>query len=145
MVCKFHRPAGAATRHPALGEPHPPRWVSPPLNRAGNSELLERLAARGDAELAEQALHVRADGVLGDEEPLRDLVGAEVLVEQEQHLELAGRERCRDRVGHARAAAVPVRTWSSSRRATEPESAASPWATPSRNSAIRSGGSLFSR
>jgi hypothetical protein len=45
--------------------------------------VLERLAPRGDAELAEQALDVRADGVLGDEEALCDLVGAEMLVEEE--------------------------------------------------------------
>jgi hypothetical protein len=57
---------------------------------AGGRERLERLAARGDAELAQQALHVRAHGVLGDEEALRDLVGAEVLVEEEQDLDLAG-------------------------------------------------------
>ena len=51
---------------------------------------------------------MRANGVLGDEEALRDLVGAEVLVEKEEHLELAGRERRRDRVGDAGAAAVAV-------------------------------------
>src|SRR5581483_7999603 len=50
--------------------------------------VLARLAARGDAELAQEALHVRADGVLRDEEALRDLVRAEVVVEQEQHLDL---------------------------------------------------------
>ena len=40
-----------------------------------------------------------ADGVLGDEETLRDLVGAEVLVQQEKHFELAGADRFRDRFG----------------------------------------------
>ena len=40
----------------------------------------------------QEALHVRAHGVLGDEQALRDLVGAEVLVEEQQHLDLAGRE-----------------------------------------------------
>ena len=69
----------------------------------GERQLLERGAARGDAELAEQALHVRADRVLGDVEPVGDRVRREVLVEQEQHLELARRERGRDRVGHAAA------------------------------------------
>ncbi len=49
---------------------------------------------------------MRADGVLGDEEPLRDLFGAVVLVEQQQHLELAGREDRCDAIGHARAAAT---------------------------------------
>ena len=47
---------------------------------------------------------MRADGVLRDEEPLRDLVCAVVLVEQEQHLELASGESRRDAVRHARAA-----------------------------------------
>ena len=45
-----------------------------------------------------------ADGVLGDEQPAGDLVRPVVLVEQEQHLELASREERRDAVGHARAA-----------------------------------------
>jgi signal transduction histidine kinase len=49
---------------------------------------------------------VRAHGVLRDEEALRDVVGAEMLVEQEQHLDLARREGLGDRVGHAGAAAV---------------------------------------
>jgi signal transduction histidine kinase len=49
---------------------------------------------------------VRADRVLGDEEARGDLVGAMVLVEQEQHLELAGGEDRGDAVGHARAAAA---------------------------------------
>ena len=49
---------------------------------------------------------MRADGVLRDEEPLRDLVGAVVLVEQEQDLELAGGESRSDAVGHAGAAAA---------------------------------------
>ena len=43
-----------------------------------------------------------ADRVLGDEQPLRDLLCAVMLVEEEQHLELAGREERRDAVGHAR-------------------------------------------
>ena len=47
---------------------------------------------------------MRAHGVLRDEEPLRDLVCAVVLVEQEQHLELAGGENGGDAVRHARAA-----------------------------------------
>ena len=46
---------------------------------------------------------MRADRVLGDEQPVRDLVGAVVLVEEEQHLELPRRENRRDAVGHARA------------------------------------------
>ena len=87
---------------------------------------------------------MRADGVLGDEEALRDLVGAVVLVEQQQHLDLAGGENRGDAIGHARAATTG-RTWSSSLRATGPERAASPWTTPSRNSAIRSGDSVLSR
>ncbi len=51
----------------------------------------------------------------------------------------------RDRRRARRRARPPSRTWSSSRRATAPESAASPCATPRRNATIRSGGSLFSR
>ena len=38
---------------------------------------------------------MRADGVLGDEQPPRDLVRAEVLVQQEQDLDLAGAELVR--------------------------------------------------
>ncbi len=49
---------------------------------------------------------MRADGVLGDEQALRDLLGAEVLVEEEQDLHLPGRERRGDVVGDAGAAAV---------------------------------------
>src|SRR5581483_7827957 len=91
---------------PAVGERHPPRRGISGLRGPRDGEVLERLAARGDAELAQEALHVRADGVLRDEEALRDLVRAEVVVEQEQHLDLAGRERVRDRVRDAGAAAV---------------------------------------
>lgn len=76
------------------------------LSGSGERELLEGFAARGDAELAQEALHVRADRVLGDEETLRDLVGAVMLVEQKQHLELAGRKSRGDAVRHARAAAA---------------------------------------
>jgi hypothetical protein len=43
---------------------------------------------------------VRANRVLGDEESLGDLVSAEVLVEQQQHLDLAGREHACDFLGH---------------------------------------------
>src|SRR3954452_23212710 len=67
---------------------------------AGSGELLERLATRGDTELREQALHVRADGVLRDEEPLRDLLRPEVAVEQQEDLELPGRQGLRNRFGH---------------------------------------------
>src|SRR4051794_38666084 len=67
---------------------------------APSGQRFERLAARGDTELAQQALHVRADGVLRDEQALRDLVGAEMLVEQEQDLVLAGRELGGDGVGN---------------------------------------------
>ena len=51
---------------------------------------------------------MRAHGVLGDEEPLRDLLRAEVLVEEEEDLHLAGREPCRDRVGNAAAEAAAL-------------------------------------
>jgi signal transduction histidine kinase len=43
---------------------------------------------------------MRSDRVLGDVEPGRDLVGAEVLVQQEQHLELTRTERGGDLVRH---------------------------------------------
>ncbi len=39
---------------------------------------------------------MRADRVLGDEQPLGDLVRSQVLVEQQQHLDLAGREHTSD-------------------------------------------------
>ena len=39
---------------------------------------------------------MRAHRVLGDEEPLRDLVRPEMLVEKEQHLDLTRREHARD-------------------------------------------------
>ena len=42
-----------------------------------------------------------AHGVLRDEQPLRDLVGAEMLVEEQQHLDLTGREETRDLLRHA--------------------------------------------
>ena len=73
---------------------------------------------------------MRADGVLGDEQPLRDLVGAEVLVQQEQHLELAGAEQRRRSTSGTPGGGRRPRTWSSSRRATCPESAASPSRDP---------------
>ena len=107
--------------------------------------MLERVAPRGDAELAEQALHVRADGVLGDEEALGDLVGAEMLVEEEQNLHLAGRERLGDRVGDAGAAAVAAADLVEQPACDGARRAASPCATASRNAAIRSGGSVFRR
>ena len=69
-------------------------------------ELLHGVAARRDAELAQDALHVRAHGVLGDEEPLRDLVRLQAVVEQEQDLDLARGQLGRDRVGDAGLAAA---------------------------------------
>ena len=51
---------------------------------------------------------MRANGVLGDEEPLGDLVRAEVLVEQQEHLDLARRQHARDLLGDtAEASSVP--------------------------------------
>jgi signal transduction histidine kinase len=47
---------------------------------------------------------VRADGVLGDEQAAGDLIGAVMLVEQEEHLDLARGENRGDAVGHARTA-----------------------------------------
>ena len=44
---------------------------------------------------------MRANRVLRDEKPLRDLVRSEVLVEQEQNLDLARRKRLRDPLGDA--------------------------------------------
>jgi hypothetical protein len=44
---------------------------------------------------------MRTNSVLGDIEALRDLVGAEVLVEQEEHLELARRQAAGNRLRHA--------------------------------------------
>jgi hypothetical protein len=41
-----------------------------------------------------------ADGVLRDEQPLRDLVRAVVLVEQEEHLDLSRRQSRGDPVRH---------------------------------------------
>jgi signal transduction histidine kinase len=45
---------------------------------------------------------VRANGVLGDEQPSGDLVGAEPLVEQEQNLDLPGTQLLGDRLRDAR-------------------------------------------
>lgn len=51
---------------------------------------------------------MRADSVLGDEEPLRDLVRVEALLEEEEHLDLARRQPLRDPVGDAgRAPSLP--------------------------------------
>ena len=44
---------------------------------------------------------MRAHGVLGDVQPSGDLVGAEVLVQEQQNLELARAQRGGDRVGHS--------------------------------------------
>ena len=44
---------------------------------------------------------MRANRVLGDIEALRDLVGAEVLVEEEEHLELARGQAAGNRLRHA--------------------------------------------
>jgi hypothetical protein len=43
---------------------------------------------------------VRAHRVLGDEETLGDLVRPQMLVEEEEHLDLPGREDLRDRFGN---------------------------------------------
>jgi hypothetical protein len=45
--------------------------------------------------------------VLGDVEALRDVVGREVVVQEQEHLDLARREHLRDRVGHAAAEVAP--------------------------------------
>src|SRR5204863_6032728 len=61
---------------------YPPRWGMPRSGSgSGRRECLERLAARGDAELPQQALDVRADRVLGDEEAGRDVGGVEAGVQ----------------------------------------------------------------
>src|SRR6476646_5913875 len=73
--------------------------------RPGAFEAVERLTARGHAELREQALHVRPHGVLRDEETRRDLVRAEVAIEKQQHLQLASAESLRNRFGDDRAVA----------------------------------------
>src|SRR4051812_43934220 len=75
---------------------------------AGGCEPLESLAARGDAELPQQALHVRAHGVLGDVETLGDVVRAEVLVEKQENLDLAGAQALGDGLRHARVQAAAV-------------------------------------
>src|SRR5437763_10125370 len=64
------------------------------------AQRFERLPARGDAELPQQALHVRTDGVLRDEESSCDLVRAQVVVQQQEYLDLAGAERVGDRIRH---------------------------------------------
>src|SRR5205085_2784914 len=66
------------------------------------------LSAGRDPELREDALHMRAHGVLGDEQALRDLVGVEPLVEQEQHLDLPGAQSACDRVRNAAARVAPA-------------------------------------
>ena len=65
-----------------------------------SGQQLQCLAARGDAQLVQQVLHVGANGVVRDEQALGDLVRAEMLVEEEQHLELARAEPVRDVVRH---------------------------------------------
>src|ERR1700693_2000651 len=70
--------------------------------------MLERLAPRGHAQLPHEALHMRAERVLGDVEALGDLVRAEMVVEQQEYLELTRRECGGDRIGDARVAAVAV-------------------------------------
>src|SRR5688572_5364309 len=103
-------PSVIARAAPGRGEPVSPAVGERPTERltpagggrggtlARRGEDLERVAARGDVQFPQQTLHVRANGVLRDEEPLRDLVGAEVFVEQQEHLELARGENLRDRV-----------------------------------------------
>ena len=88
---------------------------------------------------------MRAHRVLGDEEARRDLVRAEVAVEEQQHLELAGAQRLRDRLRHDRRTRTALPHLVEQAAGDGPESAASPWATPRRKATIRSGGSLFSR
>ena len=51
---------------------------------------------------------MRAHGVLGDEEPLCDLVGSKPLVEEKQHLDLARAQKLRDRFGDAAVGRAPV-------------------------------------
>src|SRR5882762_5898091 len=102
------RPGSDAPELASIGIPHGwvmaspgegthPKWVS--ALAPGGGKSLESFPSRGDAEFSQQALHVRTNGVLGDEEPLRDLVGGKVVVEEQKHLELPRRERGCDRVG----------------------------------------------
>src|SRR5438132_4230265 len=69
-------------------------------------QRLERLPARRDAELPQQALHVGANGVLRDEESLCDLVRGEMLVEEQKHFELSRRENRSDRIRNSRASSA---------------------------------------
>src|SRR5262249_41070404 len=70
-------------------------------------QCLERLPTGRNTQRAKQALHMRATRVLREEEPLRDLVRCQVLVEQEQDLEFARRQGRGDLVRDAgRPAAV---------------------------------------
>ena len=53
---------------------------------------------------------MRAHGVLGDEEPLRDLVRSQVLVEKKKHFDFTRGEELGDRVGDASETAVLAHT-----------------------------------
>lgn len=53
---------------------------------------------------------MRAHRVLGDVQPGRDLVCAQMLVQQQEHLDLAGRKLSRDLLGHAAEAAAFANT-----------------------------------
>ena len=96
---------GARAHRPGNVNCIPRRRGSINSQRRATARLLERVAARRDPELAQHALDVRAHGVLGDEEPLRDVVRREMVVEQEQDLDLARGQRVGDAVRHATAAA----------------------------------------
>src|SRR5919202_3892843 len=91
-------PAAGRLASPGVGEKSAPR----------GRERLERLPARGDAELAEQALYVRSNRVLGDVEARRDLVRRKMLVQQQQDLDLARAEASRDRIGDAAVRGAPI-------------------------------------
>src|SRR6185295_1093607 len=61
---------------------------SPKVGESASSgrQGFQRLPAGRDSQLPQQALHVGAHGVLGDIEPLRDLIRGEMLVEEQEHL-----------------------------------------------------------
>ena len=117
--------------------------ASPRLPADG--ERFSSASRREETPSFEQALHVRAHGVLGDEEALGDLVGAEMLVEQQQHLELAGGHEPRRQIRARALRGRPPAPGRAGAARPRPRERPRRCATPRRNETIRSGGSVFRR
>ena len=76
---------------------HATAWSRRTSPERSCTRCVDRLVAAVDAQLAQDVLHVRAYGLVREDELVRDLGGGEIETQQVEHLPLARRERAAHR------------------------------------------------